>query len=404
MKICSIIHAFSPFQFGGADIFAENIVEELSRRGYSQSVISINPLKGDTCERRPGLTVYRFHPMNVSTALRIGKAGLFRQGVWTALDIYSRYSYNKVRLILEKEKPDVVHVHTPPDFTVSVFDALKDLNLPTVFTLQDYFLLCRRVVLLHGDARLCTDSNINPLCKLYRMITRNLTRAKIDIVTSPSLFTLELLKANGFFENCSKYIVPNGINTGDFRRNNGKSKGAITFLYMGGLTRHKGVHILIKAFRRIENPNIRLQIVGRGVYEKALKSLAGDDSRIVFYDNVPHGDTPKFYAAADVLVVPSIWYEVFGRVIVEAFSAGLPVISSDIGGMRELVKDGFNGFLFEPGNIEQLKESLLRIIADEQVLKKLSDNAYASRKEYEFSECVDKFIEIYKEAIRRRAG
>jgi glycosyltransferase involved in cell wall biosynthesis len=403
MKICRFTCSYSPYQFGGADIFAECLTEHLLERGHLHSVISINPEAKDSLEYRQNIRIHRFHPFNVTTVHSVGRAGLIKQVVWTALDIYSYYSYLKIKNILRQERPDVVHMHTSVDSTLSAFKAAKSLGLPVVFTAHDYLPLCRRVVLLHNNGKLCTDEDINPICKLYRRFTRRLLDNNIDIVTAPSEFALGIYKKNGFFKNTASFVVPHGIKISNPNSDAGKKadrqNGAINILYIGGLTRHKGVHVLIKAFRGINNANIKLDIVGYGVYEDALKDLAEGDSRIIFHGKVPYSKVSEFYTKADILVVPSIWYEVFGRIILEGFSSGVPVICSDIGGMRELVKDDYNGFLFKAGDAEQLKRIICGVIRSPERLESLGLNAFASAKKYEISGCVDKFLEAYKMAI-----
>lgn len=403
MKIGRITSTFSPYEGGGANIFAENLTTELANRNHQNVVITINPSRGDAFEERKNLKIYRFHPFNFSTFQKIGKESILRQIMWTALDVYNPYSFKKIREILIKERPDVVHVHTPIDMTLSVFDAVKSLRIPLVFTLHDYLLLCRRIVLLHGLKRICTNENINPLCKVYRAFTKRIVDNKIDVVTAPSTFSLNKLTEEGFFKDTRAYIVPHGVDVIPEANINESqliddSQG-INILYVGGLREHKGVQVIIKAIKQIKSKNIKLHIAGNGVYENQLKGLAGDDERISFYGRLSHNELQKFYSCADVLVVPSIWCESFGRVIIEAFRAGMPVICSNVGGMPELVMDNYNGYLFEAGNTDQLIKILEGLLDDPKRLKLLKKNVRESANKYKFSECVNKFVEIYAEAI-----
>ena len=143
MKICGITSVYSPYEFGGSSIYANNITLELSNRGYENVVITINPFNGERFEKEKNINIYRFHPFNLTTIQGIGRKSLLKQAIWSFLDVYSYYSYRMIRKVLIKEKPDVVHVHTPIDMTLSVFNAVKSLGLPLVFTLHDYLLLCR---------------------------------------------------------------------------------------------------------------------------------------------------------------------------------------------------------------------------------------------------------------------
>lgn len=400
MKICRIVNGYSPYSFGGADMYAEITSRECAKRNNEEIIITINPLKGDTFEERNNIKIYRFYPLNISTIHSIGRKPFLKQCIWSALDIYSWYSYRKIINILKKEKPDIVHFHTPPDATLSAFDAVKSLSLPLVFALNDYLLLCRRAVLLHGSKKMCTNTNINPLCKVYRNFSRKIVDNKPDVVIAPSNFALEEFRRNGFFYNCKTVVLPRGIELNNYhlpRRDNHKQN--FNLLYVGSLTHHKGIHVLIEAVRGIQNKYLRLDIVGEGSYGDKLKVLAKNDSRIVFHGKVNNEDKYAFYNSADLLVVPSIWNEVFGLVILEAFRAGLPVIGSRIGGIPELISDNHNGYLFTPGDHLELKRILENIIEQPEKLALLGRGALDSVKQYEMSQHIDKLISIYKDAI-----
>lgn len=224
------------------------------------------------------------------------------------------------------------------------------------------------------------------------------------MVIAPSQFILELFKKEGFFKNCKKSVLPYGIELEEFtnyyfKRIKVDNKDSFNVLYVGSLAKHKGVQILIEAVKQIKNRNVKLIIVGDGVYEEELKSLAGNDRRILFYGKVNNVNIKSLYHTADVLVVPSIWYEVLGIVIQESFRAGVPAIGSSIGGIPELIKENYNGFLFKRISVDQLKEILENIISNPGRLIELGKNAQEFIKKDEMSEHIKKIVEIYKEAI-----
>ncbi|MFC1646051.1 glycosyltransferase family 4 protein [Candidatus Omnitrophota bacterium] len=403
MKICRILCGYSPYALGGADMRAEKISRKLEERNNQATIITIKPTRGNVTEKDGDSKIYRFHPFNISTIHHIGKKSIIKQGIWTLLDIYSLYSFKKIRDILKKENPDLVHLHTPVDVTLSAINAVKQLRLPLVYTLHDYFLLCRRFVLLHGFKKLCTEKNINPLCRTYREFTKKVTRYNIDVVIAPSQFVLDMHTRCGFFENSKKIVLPHGLEVENVNENKKnithKEKGEFNIFYIGTLRSHKGVDVLIHAFKKINWPNLKLHIVGDGADRSNLERLAKDDKRIIFHGKFSHQNTQEFYKKADILIVPSIWYDVRPNVIPEAFRAGVPVIGSDIGGIPESIKNKFNGYLFEAGNIEQLYEILDNIIKNPTILQELSKNAYESVKELEMESYITKLTKIYEEAI-----
>jgi glycosyltransferase involved in cell wall biosynthesis len=89
-----------------------------------------------------------------------------------------------------------------------------------------------------------------------------------------------------------------------------------------------------------------------------------------------------FYDKIDILVVPSLWREPFGRVCIEAFAAGVPVLASEIGGLATIVRDSRNGFLFDPGDADHLAQLLDSLIKDRDQLRSLRANCLADAAVY----------------------
>lgn len=407
MKICRIIYAYKPFQLGGADIYAGKISREVENCGHETVIISINPECANTVSFVGKTKVYRFHPGNVSTIHRVGKRSSGIQALWTLFDIYNPCSYFAVKSILKREKPDLVHVHTPVDFTLSVFDAVKSCGLPLVYTLHDYLLLCRRIVLLHGNGEVCTPATINSLCKAYRWVARSVVNRSVDRVISPSEFTLALHRKNGYFVNTDSHVLPHGIVFDEkFRQLHAilkrDRKDVFTVLYVGGLSKNKGVHVLIKAFRLLSTVSARLHIVGDGIERNRLEMLAANDPRIIFYGKIANEQIISFYMNADVVVVPSIWYEVRSNVVAEAFRLGIPVIASNIGALPEFVRNGLNGFLFESGDVNNLYDILTDIVNNPQQLSALGKNTYATIQQSEMTHYITDLVGIYRDVIDKK--
>jgi len=356
------------------------------------------------------IKIYRFYPLNLCSPLNVPKKSLFLKPIWHTVDLFNFHSYFIIKEILKEENPDVVHTHNLSGISAGAsFSAIKNLNLPLVHTCHDYSILCPYSNLLCPlwKGSLCKRPKFP--CKVYQRIKRNIFHTP-DIVTAPSEFVLDMHTKNSFFENSKKIRLPLGIELNDsdfnvdstFNVNNKKKnkKDNVNILYVGRLEKHKGIHVLINAFKQINNNNIKLHIIGGGPYEKDLKELAKSDNRITFYGKLPNEEVQKFYRESDISVVSSIWCDNSPVVIYEAFRQGTPVIGSNIGGIPELIKDDYNGFLFEAGNVEQLKEILEGIIENPERLKELSKNAFKSVKQYDMNTHIDRLLEIYKEAIK----
>jgi len=406
MKICIISNLYAPFSRSGAGIYAEKIAKKFSNK-HEVLIITIRDRRAlnTQAEVRDKVKIYGISPLNIYSKL-IDREIRFLpfKIIWHIVDLFNFHSYSMIKEIIKKENPDIVHTHNLGGLSAgATFRAVKKLSLPLVHTCHDYSILCPYPTLFcpfwKGD--LCKHPRL--LCKIFQGLKRK-TLLNPDIVIAPSQFVLSRHISAGFFKKTKKIVLPLGVELSDTNLNKGKNNGNIVILYVGQLGKHKGAQVLINAFKPLKENNIKLYIIGVGKYESDLKELAKPDKRITFYGKVLNEEVKKFYNQADILVVPSIWYDNSPMVIYEALRQGVPVVGSNIGGIPELIKDNYNGFLFEAGNAGQLKKILANIIENPENLKVLSRNASESVKQYDMNRHVERLLEIYKEAIKLNLG
>ncbi len=154
--------------------------------------------------------------------------------------------------------------------------------------------------------------------------------------------------------------------------------GEFCLLFVGRLRVQKSVATLINAMADIRPKvvNIRLIILGVGELYEELKSLTirlGVDDIIAFRGNEPQPE--KYFEASDVFILPSV-FEGLGLVVLEAFRSGIPVIASNVEGPAELITNNSNGLLFEPKNVKELGQCILKLYNDPSFAKKIGDNGY----------------------------
>ena len=396
MKICFISKLYPPFVIGGAEISVRKSAEGLVKKGYDVIVITTGPNGKAYTEEINRVKIYRINPFNLYIAYNSQNQPELLKPIWHTIDLWNPHSYVVVKNILRKEMPDVVHINNFKGFSLSVFSATKRLNLPLVFTAHDYSLICPRANLLNGSGEICTDPS--RLCKAYVNIQKFIVNNKPDLVTAPSQFVIDKLKEAGLFEGVKTMKLPLGIELNDKKAE--KSYNIVDILYVGGLSKHKGVHILINAFKKLKQENIKLHIVGKGKDEAEFKKMVGSDKRIIFHGFVPDEELKRLYQKANVVVVPSIWYDNSPMVVYESFMNGTPVIGSRIGGIPELVENGYNGFLFEAGDVDELKERLENLVKNPDELKRLEEGAFESVKKYDMTGHIKKLEELYTECTR----
>ncbi|MDY6965094.1 MAG: glycosyltransferase family 4 protein [Halobacteriota archaeon] len=395
MKICVICTLYPPLASGGAARVAQLTAEGLVVRGHEVLVISTGPKRREGIEEIGGVKVYRIRPLNIYPKYEAQNQPEILKPIWHTIDLWNPHSYFAVKNILEKESPDVVHLHNFKSLSLSVFGAVKSLNLPLIFTAHDFSLICIRANLLKGSGNICDSPS--RLCKVYVGIQKFIVDSKPDLVTAPSQFAIDKLKANGLFKDVKMLKLPNAIELKDEEVE--KKYKTIDIMYAGELGRHKGVQILIKAFKELESENAILHILGNGRDEAEFREIAGSDERIVFHGFKVGKELIDIYKKANIMVVPSLCYDNSPMVICEAFRSGIPVVGSNIGGIPELIEDGYNGFLFEAGDVKGLKGILKNLIKDPTRLEELSKNAQSSVEKYGMQDHLKRLEEAYRREL-----
>lgn len=398
MKLCFISDMYEPYNIGGAENYVKKITMKLKN---THEIILISTSIGFhpniSLDTKDGYKIYRFQPLNFYAGYDAIRAPRYIKHIRYLINLWNPHSYITIKNILKKEEVDIVHTHNlrMGCLSTSTFTAIKSLKILHIHTLHDYQLLSPWSALLKGDKII---KKFKFLDRRSMDINKYLTRS-VDVVTAPSKFVLDMHLKYDFFKNAKHIVLPLGIEL-DNRERIEKDYKIIDILYIGRLVKSKGVHILINVFKELEHKNIRLHICGKGNDEDKLKKIAGSDQRILFHGFVPDEELMKLYQKANVVVVPSIWYDNSPMVIYESLMDGTPIIGSRIGGIPELVEDGYNGFLFEAGNVDDLKEILENLIKNPSELKGLEDNAFKSAKKYDMEEHIKKLEELYMECTR----
>tara|TARA_R110002033_G_scaffold133508_1_gene173544 strand:- start:2480 stop:3610 length:1131 start_codon:yes stop_codon:yes gene_type:complete len=275
---------------------------------------------------------------------------------------------------IDEFSPDVIHVHNIfYSASPSVLKAAKERNIPVVMTLHNYRLLCPGALFLR-DSKVCTKCKnisipyygIKHKCFQDSYVKSTLLASFIGynkvnntwantinkfIVLTP--FIKKLIVDSSLKISAANVIVkPNS--TDDLLDNN-ISKRENKYLFIGRLSKEKGVEVLIEAFNK--TPHIQLDVIGDGVLFENLKSIANENIKF-------HGSQNKTFIRemlnqSKALVFPSIWYEGLPNTLIEAFSTGTPVLASNIDNINDIVVSGFNGELFSPNNSSDLIEKVL---------------------------------------------
>lgn len=424
MRICLVVHGFPPVERTGVENYSLGLCRALARAGHRVEVFvpRRDPNLADLAlrrEERGGFAVnwitHNHPPGSAREALLVPEL----KGAFAAF--------------LDRERPEVVHFQHLIKLGIELVAVARERGLPTVYTAHDYYPICHRYTLLRPDLSLCAaraDSRACARCDLalahlnaqpglgdYQsgVLAEQLAipardrlreilaehgppdssgefaaaleqRAELDrlraeayrgfdLVLAPSRYLIGELERGGFEPGRIEH-QPLGFDNDDLaglapvRSEPGR---VLRFAYMGGLPKHKGVHVLLEAFARLSG-RAELSIWGDSsdrAYVELLRKRCGEVGA-QWRGPYARADAPGILAEVDALLVPSIWVENMPLVIHESFSAGRPVLASRLGAIPEFVRDGVNGLLFAPGDAADLARTLERCIDEPGLLPALA--------------------------------
>ena len=341
------------------------------------------------------------------------KEGIFSRIKAAADIIYSFESKRKFERLVNEVKPDCIHLHIfQHQISPSILDVIKKYHIPTIYTAHDLKMLCPNYKMMH-HGKLCEQCRGGKYfyCVLNKCVKDSYLKScvnvvegyvhrwrhsydAINVIITPSLFYKKIFEKFGI--NCNRVIhIPNFI---DFNKHEIEfsEDRENYYLYYGRLSKEKGIMTLIKA---VENLNVQLKIAGTGPLEEDVRQYVADKkiSNIMFLGFKTGKDLSNIVGNAKAIILPSEWYENGPYSAIEALQLGRPIIGADIGGIPELIDN--NGYLFKPGNIDSLKDAILK-------LEKLDNEQYGVFKDnslnlFERNYTKEKHYRLLKEAYRR---
>lgn len=393
MKVLKVIHGFPPDYMAGSEVYSYHLVKELINQTIDTYVFT----RVENEFHEP-YRVYNevYEDITIKRVNKPQRDYLYDDKFFDPKmdSIFKEY--------LLSVNPDIVHFGHLSHLSTNLVSIAKELNYPIVFTIHDFWLFCVKGQMINQLGEICSGPSIENCtkCSPYACnqndVQRTMTHMRniindVDIFISPSLTLKNFFIDQGVKENKIKYLKY-GFNTEkiQFHKKYYEKNDVINFGFMGRVIPTKGIQVLVEPFNELRNTS--LSIYGSiGAQKRFLES-----ENIKFEGAYTNNTIDDVLSKIDVLIVPSIWYENAPLVIQEAFLAGIPVITSNIGGMAELVKDGINGYTFEVGNSKSLKKVIEKIIIDPRILNSLQSSRESV---VTIENDVKSIIEIYKELL-----
>jgi glycosyltransferase involved in cell wall biosynthesis len=382
MKFCMLTTFFGSHSFGGDAAFVDRLARSLARHGHEVHVIhcrdAFEIARGDQTPRLyeppPGVVI---HPLESPFALLSPLA--------TQQTGQPYFKLRAIRNLLAAIRPDVLHFHNlsliggPGLLTIPAPGAVKFM------TTHEHWLVCPLHVLWKYDKTVC-ESEECTRCSLHarrppqfwrrtRLMERSLEH--LDALICPSISTMHEHARRGIKARMTHlpYFLPHDYT--------GQPEAPVPqyprpyVAAAGRLEEIKGFQDVIEAMRRL--PYLDLRIAGSGQYETALRERARGLPNIYFEGRLDAGQVAALFRGARAVVVPSLVYETFGYVVLEAFAEATPVIVRNLGALPELVEESQGGLVFDTQ--ESLIAWLGRLATDGELRDTLGANGLRARRE-----------------------
>lgn len=307
----------------------------------------------------------------------------------------------ELRTLIQAERPDVIYAHNW--IVYSYAGLFAELQVPLVYVLHDYCMTCPAKTLLRSSERDCSHTGRDRLaCSIenYGLARGAAIDAGLELFTHrlrgvPCTYVAisEAVAAAsriGLGADTSIQVIPTFIADGLADSVRGRPRPAFLpdgdyILFVGALGRHKGVQLLLDAYRQLQAPKPELVLLAAQGAAQVPELPDG----VILQADVDHADVMSAWRDCLFGVVPSLWPEPFGQVALEALTMGRPVIASDGGGLAEIVRDRDNGLLFTPGAQGELVAAMQRLINDPQLRERLSARAEIGVERYAVSAVAD---------------
>ncbi len=392
IRILYTIECYPPI-VSGSGISTKRIATGLAERGYTVAVACPGRGFGLIKNVENNVTIFRLSSIPVL---------LYREYY------FSPFAKRHMDEIFEDFEPDIVHIQDHFFVSTAAYNEAMKRNIPVIGT--NHF----------HPGNLLPHARIKKELIFYKILEKmfwdSFTKVfnELNLVTVPSHSAADIIRNVGV-KKPSIYVVSNGINLDLFNnlpiesniKESIKSKYRIkrqkvVLISVCRLEKEKRVDLLIKALALIKDiADFQFLIVGCGKEKDNLEYLVKSYSisdKVIFTGYITESDLIKLYKISDIFLTASE-IELQGISIMEAMASGLPIVASSAMAIPELVLDGVNGYLFEPGNIKNASEKILLLIKNETLRKDLGKNSYTLIQKHDFNKTLDGFEKIYFDVL-----
>ena len=402
LRFCMVSTFYPPYNFGGDGMHIYRLSNELAERGHSVDVLHCEDSFRFLSKKAPSGD-FPNHP-NVKVRGLKSSAGALSPLLTQQTGI--PFLKSEIKQALESGGYDVIHYN---NMSLMGIRALSYGSAVKLYTAHEHWLVCPMHVLWKFNREVCETKSCfscqlaggrpPQLWRYTGMMDRMLRH--VDCFLSPSRFTLNKHIEMGLDIPIKQmpYFLPKTEDTNTAKPDASLNRRPF-FLFVGRLEFIKGLQNIIPVFRQQDEYD--LLIAGDGNYRTELEKLAGDDRRIKFLGRQSQDELRRVYESAIAVIVPSICYETFGIIVIEAFSRKTPVIVNDLGALPEVVEDSDGGFVYK--NNDELLKAMSSLGRDRALRDRLGSNGYSAYMKYWNEDAhLDRYLGLVNELIDKRA-
>lgn len=404
MKIVFLSDDFPPNSFGGAGISTFELAEGLHRAGHEVQVVTTSRKKEEAGTRDlNGLTVHTIYSSY--------------PGEWRwYVSLYNPPTVRAVKKLFKEIQPDVVHAHNIHQYlSYACLPLARRYAKTVVWTARDvmafnFAKLTTKRYLEQGDYRTTWRDHVKQAGKRWNPFRNILIRYFLRRVQKVAISNAlkDALAANGI---APVSVIHNGIDAdawqttreeGDrFRAAQGIGAKPV-LLFSGRLSAAKGGEQAVRALALLrEKTDAVLVVAGvKDAYAKEMQKIAqelGVGERLIFTGWISGAELKAAYAASTVVLFPSVCFDAFGRVNLEAMASKKPVAGTCFGGTPEVVEDGVTGYVMDPFDTELLASRILELLRDPEKARQFGEAGYArARTHFNLRDIVQKYLHLYK--------
>jgi glycosyltransferase involved in cell wall biosynthesis len=379
LKFCMVSTFYPPYNFGGDGMHIYRLSNELARRGHSVDVFHCEDAFLLLNKQKPTAD-FPNHPNVKVHGLKSNKG--FLSPLLTQQTGVPFFK-SELKNALETNGYDVIHYH---NMSLIGITALSYGNAVKLYTTHEHWLICPMHVLWKFNREVCVKKSCLS-CQLAGKRPPQIWRQTgllekmlkhVDCFLSPSRFTLQKHLEDGLNIPIKHlpYFLPMPPETENTAAKETPERPY--FLFVGRLEEIKGVQNIIPVFQNQEKYD--LLIAGDGEYRETLEMQAANSPRIKFLGRLDQKTLQNLYKSALAVIVPSICYETFGIIIIEAFSRKTPVIVNNLGALPEVVEDSGGGFVYS--NQAELIAAMHKLASDSALRNDLGEKGYAAYLKY----------------------